>query len=166
MGNEDYNRQVKWLMDEIKHSCAKNRKRQMAWNAFFLIVFIAIITLNYLRDGDSSCLVADAALICPLLFLFLLSFIRHKRIERAVSAEELISVFKQKQAWAWVSIVAFCVWYWLVSSDILVIKVFSLGVWVLLLVIAMLNNHSGSVLYDDDEDGYFERLQELVKNGE
>ena len=37
---------------------------------------------------------------------------------------------------------------------------------VLILVIAMLNNHSGSVLYDDDEDGYFERLQELVKNGE
>lgn len=166
MGNEDYNRQVKWLMDEIKHSCAKNRKRQMAWNAFFLIVFIAIITLNYLRDGNISWLVADAALVFPLLVLFLLSFIRHKRIERAVSAEELISVYKQKQAWAWVSIVAFCVWYWLESSDILVIKVFSLGVWVLLLVIAMLNNHSGSVLYDDDEDGYFERLQELVKNGE
>ena len=163
MGNEDYNRQVQWLMDEIKHSCAKGRKKEMLVASIVILIVLATEALMYFRYHDSNSLISDAVILCPFLVLCALSYIKHERIQRAVSPEELVTIYDRNRIWIWVCIAAIIVLHWIISDDGIGLKIYWTFTWGLILYLSVRYNLPEYRFTDDD--GYFERLKELINNG-
>ena len=161
MEQDDFNRQVNWLMEEIKSTCAKNKKKDILGMVFLFLFLLALFTYLYYRIHDTSDLVFGTFLLGSLLVFMVVNFFHYRSIERAVSAQELISIYNRRRIWLWICLAAFFIGYFISFSSVEDIgwTILKMVTWVLLCACSF-------VYHKSDLDADFERLRELLKNGE
>ena len=158
MEQEDYNRQVDWLMDEIQQSCNKDaRKKLLSGLISIMLLLIGLIGYQFLVSKDGTGLYA-IAMIALVLAFFIFRWITYKRIEHAGSAEEVLSISKTLNLSEWVCLLVVSVVYCVFSEDSLGTKIFYLVIWVLTMANIKLFKMT-------DMEANISRLRELMKEG-
>ena len=160
MEQDDYKRQVDWLMGEIKQSCGpKRRMGLISWSVTIILLILGLFAYSYYVNHDNISFFECAIFIGIILCFTIINWIGLKRIERAESKKELLSISRFLRVFEWIYLLVIAASCFFISEDSLGEKIWFLLIFSLCIV-------GGRMFNKTDTEAHIERLQELVRGGE
>ena len=104
MEREDYNRQVEWLMGEIKDQVS--REKSIVWTVVGLLILFGSLNYMFYKDGNISRILPYAVMFGILLVYIVFNRMMHKRMLQVKTADELLSVYNILNIGEWIVAVA------------------------------------------------------------
>lgn len=154
MEQEDYKRQVDWLMGEIKDQVS--HERSILWTIVGLLFVFGPLAYIYYDSRDFSNVLPYAVLTGVFLVYMVFNRMMHKRILQAATPDELLSVYNILNLGEWIVILVELVPS--LSDKNLVGMVFYLVFWII--------QKANQKLFNKTElEVNVDRLREIVKEG-
>lgn len=104
MEREDYNRQVEWLMGEIKDQVS--HEKSIVWTVVGLLILFGSLNYMFYKDGNISRILPYAVMLGILLVYIVFNRMMHKRMLQVKTADELLSVYNILNIGEWIVAVA------------------------------------------------------------
>ena len=104
MEREDYNRQVEWLMGEIKDQVS--HEKSIVWTVIGLLILFGSLNYMFYNDGNISRILPYAVMFGILLVYIVFNRMMHKRMLQVKTADELLSVYNILNIGEWIVAVA------------------------------------------------------------
>lgn len=104
MEREDYNRQVEWLMGEIKDQVS--REKSIVWTVVGLLILFGSLNYMFYKDGNISRILPYAVMFGIFLVYIVFNRMMHKRMLQVKTADELLSVYNILNIGEWIVAVA------------------------------------------------------------
>lgn len=156
MEREDYNRQVDWLMGEIKDQVS--HEKSIVWTIVGLLILLGLLGYGYMCFEDVSLTKILPFAVLTGLFPVYVIFNRmmHKRILQAVTADELLSVYNILNIGEWIVAVAELLVS--LSDENLAVMVYYMVIWIV--------GKANQKLFNKTElEVNVDRLREILKEG-